>query len=79
MPYIKITLRNDFDVIYTQFIAIPSSDGLIGIVLPLPCQVTSLDLEFAGMEKDNATASRRTQTETETEAQTEADEIEESY
>ncbi len=50
MNYIKISLRNGHDLIYTQYLV--HEHKIIGVVLPVPIEITHLDLEFVE-EKDD--------------------------
>ena len=47
MNYIKISLKNDNDLIYTQYLAYSEQDKLLDIKLPVPLEITHLELRFS--------------------------------
>ncbi len=46
MTYIKLSLKHYDDLVYTQYLVRSEQDKLIGVVLPVPFEITHLELEF---------------------------------
>ncbi len=54
MSLIKISLKHYGDLVYTQYLVDPEQDKLIGVVLPVPFEITHLELEFLEQKDDAA-------------------------
>ncbi len=51
MTYIKLSLKRYDDLVYTQYLSHTEQNKLIGVVLPIPFEITHLELEFWNLEE----------------------------